>query len=283
MASSLSFSPETTAQDSRKTSRRTRRRREQQDSVAKSTTNLPSTPKNNKQTDDYSHEQSKEATTSSNIATNGSATFEEGEDFIPFAISDLSDDEPGPSRRRRTERSDERGRGLSERQATSNDLNEVPTPESVERKSKIPGSEREWDRGKEAVTDDKYGRNGHRRDHKRKYDEYDKGYSKQRQRLEVGSRKCPWVANLDLNRCLNVAEMWVEWYSFWGFFNNFFSYIRFHREVESFVDWISPSPVEDEVRGLIVTQVTQIVSATFPDAHVFPFGSYQTKLYLPMG
>lgn len=60
-------------------------------------------------------------------------------------------------------------------------------------------------------------------------------------------------------------------------------YVRFHREVESFVDWISPSLVEDEVRGLIVTQITQIISATFPDAHVSPFGSYQTKLYLPMG
>ena len=60
-------------------------------------------------------------------------------------------------------------------------------------------------------------------------------------------------------------------------------YFRFHREVESFVDWISPSPVEDEIRGLIVTQITQIISATFPDAQVFPFGSYQTKLYLPMG
>ena len=60
-------------------------------------------------------------------------------------------------------------------------------------------------------------------------------------------------------------------------------YVRFHREVESFVDWISPSPVEDEIRGLIVTQITQIISATFPDARVFPFGSYQTKLYLPMG
>jgi non-canonical poly(A) RNA polymerase PAPD5/7 len=66
-------------------------------------------------------------------------------------------------------------------------------------------------------------------------------------------------------------------------FSNNFLYFRFHREVESFVDWISPSPVEDEIRGLIVTQITQIISAKFPDAHVFPFGSYQTKLYLPMG
>ena len=68
-----------------------------------------------------------------------------------------------------------------------------------------------------------------------------------------------------------------------GGFSNNFCVFRFHREVESFVDWISPSPVEDEIRGLIVIHITQIISATFPDAHVYPFGSYKTKLYLPMG
>ena len=160
------------------------------------------------------------ATTSLNIVTNGSTAFEE--DFIPFVFSDPSDDKPGPSRRRRTDRTNERereteknsdgdditGRQLSERQAISNsDLNEVPTS-GVKGKSKMPVSEREWDREKEAVADDKYDRrNGHGRNRKRKYEEYDDGHSNQKQRMEVGSRKCPWVADLDLNRCTNVAEM----------------------------------------------------------------------------
>jgi non-canonical poly(A) RNA polymerase PAPD5/7 len=56
-----------------------------------------------------------------------------------------------------------------------------------------------------------------------------------------------------------------------------------HKEVESFVDWISPTPVEDEVRGLIVTHISKVVAATFSDAIVYPFGSFQTKLYLPLG
>jgi non-canonical poly(A) RNA polymerase PAPD5/7 len=56
-----------------------------------------------------------------------------------------------------------------------------------------------------------------------------------------------------------------------------------HKEVESFVDWISPTAVEDEVRGLIVSQIEKVVTSTFPDALVYPFGSYQTKLYLPLG
>ncbi|KAF8801831.1 hypothetical protein BYT27DRAFT_7261732 [Phlegmacium glaucopus] len=38
------------------------------------------------------------------------------------------------------------------------------------------------------------------------------------------------IGGLDLNRCSNVAEM-------------------LHLEVDSFVDWILPSPVEDEVRS----------------------------------
>lgn len=56
-----------------------------------------------------------------------------------------------------------------------------------------------------------------------------------------------------------------------------------HKEVESFVDWISPTPVEDEVRGLIVTYISKLVTSAFPDAVVYPFGSFQTKLYLPLG
>lgn len=162
------------------------------------------------------------ATTSSNIVTNGSTTFEEGEDFIPFAVLDPSDDKPGPSRRRRADRTNERERETEknsdrddatgrERQAISNrELNEVPTSDHVEGKSKMPVSEREWDRGKEVVADDKYDRrNGHGgRNRKRKHEEHDDGYSNQRQRVDVlGSRKCPWVADLDLYRCTNVAEM----------------------------------------------------------------------------
>ena len=161
-------------------------------------------------------------TTSLNIDTNGSTTF--GEDFIPFVISDPSDDDlkPGPSRRRRTNRENERehetekktdrddttSRQLSERQANSNsDLSQVPTSDRVNGKSKMPVSEREWDRGKDAADDKNDRRNGHGRSRKRKYEEYDDGYSNQKQRVEVGSRKCPWVADLDLNRCTNVAEM----------------------------------------------------------------------------
>jgi hypothetical protein len=58
---------------------------------------------------------------------------------------------------------------------------------------------------------------------------------------------------------------------------------RLHKEVEAFVNWISPTPVEDEVRGMIVTLVSKAVTSAFPDAQVLPFGSFGTKLYLPLG
>ena len=171
---------------------------------------------------------------------NGSTTFED--DFIPFdSISpDPSDDnQPGRSRRKRrrmdrinererereteihSDRDDTTGRQqLSERRqtiTTNSDLGKVPTTSDRDRVKKGKSKmlpEREWDRGKEAVVvadDDKYDKRngGNGKNRKRKHDD-DDGYSgsKQKQRVEVvGSRKCPWVANLDLNRCSNVAEM----------------------------------------------------------------------------
>ena len=58
---------------------------------------------------------------------------------------------------------------------------------------------------------------------------------------------------------------------------------RLNRDVEAFVHYISPTPEEDEVRSLIVAQISRAVRDKFPDAQVLPFGSYETKLYLPTG
>ena len=61
------------------------------------------------------------------------------------------------------------------------------------------------------------------------------------------------------------------------------NYRRLHREVEAFVKYISPTPVEDEVRSLVVGLISRAVTNAFRDARVLPFGSYETKLYLPLG
>lgn len=69
---------------------------------------------------------------------------------------------------------------------------------------------------------------------------------------------------MSLGRCNNVAEM-------------------LHNEVRAFTRWASPTPVEDETRGLVVQHISQAITDAFPDANVLPFGSYGTKLYLPSG
>ena len=56
-----------------------------------------------------------------------------------------------------------------------------------------------------------------------------------------------------------------------------------HSEVAAFVNYMSPSPVEDEIRSLVVALVTRAITSAFPDARILPFGSYETKLYLPNG
>lgn len=49
------------------------------------------------------------------------------------------------------------------------------------------------------------------------------------------------------------------------------------------MNYISPTPAEDEVRGLVVALITRAITTNFPDASVHAFGSYATKLYLPLG
>jgi len=56
-----------------------------------------------------------------------------------------------------------------------------------------------------------------------------------------------------------------------------------HKEVAAFTKWISPTPIEHEIRELTVSIISRAISLAFPDAKVMPFGSYETKLYLPSG
>ncbi|KAJ3807269.1 hypothetical protein F5876DRAFT_48398, partial [Lentinula aff. lateritia] len=109
--------------------------------------------------------------------------------------------------------------------------------------------EREWDRGK-------------RKDQDRERRRYDQPISASVR--SIGNRKLPWIDGLDLFGCHNVAEL-------------------LHKEVEAFTKWISPSPVEDEIRSLLVQQITSAITSRYLDADVYPFGSYATKLYLPTG
>ncbi|KAH0826966.1 hypothetical protein J3R83DRAFT_4625 [Lanmaoa asiatica] len=129
-------------------------------------------------------------------------------------------------------------------------------------RQKEKATEREWDKGKPPRMGDEEGRGM-----KRKYgsDEEDDRAHRRRQSFKpYDARKAPWVPQVDWDSCHNVAEM-------------------LHREVEAFVQYMSPTPVEDEIRGLVVQLVSNAITSAFPDARILPFGSYETKLYLPSG
>lgn len=58
---------------------------------------------------------------------------------------------------------------------------------------------------------------------------------------------------------------------------------RLHKEVEAFTKWMAPTPIEDEIRELTVQMISRAITTAFSGSKVFPFGSYETKLYLPSG
>jgi non-canonical poly(A) RNA polymerase PAPD5/7 len=59
--------------------------------------------------------------------------------------------------------------------------------------------------------------------------------------------------------------------------------VRLHREVEAFYDYLSPTDEEHKVREMIICTIERAIVASFPDAKLKPFGSFETRLYLPMG
>lgn len=138
---------------------------------------------------------------------------------------------------------------------------------------------REWDKGKGKSRD--YGAPGQ----KRKHDDIDfnDGYANKKQRTDAASRRAPWAVDVDWENCNNVAEMYVCVRASYTRLPMLTISNRLHKEVEAFVKYISPTPVEDEIRSLIVESVSRAVTETFPDAKVRAFGSYETKLYLPLG
>ncbi|KAI0053976.1 hypothetical protein FA95DRAFT_1529800 [Auriscalpium vulgare] len=173
-------------------------------------------------------------------------TFDQNTDFIPFDFADEPDEAEEPARPGDADALERRREnGKADRRERDGD--------SGKGKARVREPEPERDRGGD-------------RGRKRKSGEYDRddGYDNKKQRLDAASRKAPWVANVDWESSANVAEL-------------------LHRETEAFVQYVSPTQEEDEIRALIVDMISQAVSKNFPDAKVHPFGSFETKLYLPLG
>lgn len=96
------------------------------------------------------------------------------------------------------------------------------------------------------------------------------------------SRHAPWLADVHWTGCHNPSELCVYTTKYVDALIHH-TFASLHREIEAFTRYISPSPIEDEVRGLIVKLITRAVQRQFPDAKVMPFGSFETKLYMPSG
>jgi non-canonical poly(A) RNA polymerase PAPD5/7 len=156
----------------------------------------------------------------------------------------------------------------------------VPFVASSEDEEQAPV--REWDRnkGKSRASDRDHERDKEGSGKKRKYDLiFDEDDMVQQRRGTF--RKAPWVTAVDWESCKNVSDMCVLRY--FAISVIILCSHRLHREVEAFINYISPTPVEDEVRSLVVDLVSAAVTQAFPDAKVEAFGSFGTKLYLPLG
>ena len=81
---------------------------------------------------------------------------------------------------------------------------EEPEKDVVEDVRELATTSNDGDKGKGRARDDTPGR-------KRKHDEIDlnDGYANKKQRIDAASRRAPWAADVDWERCHNVAEMCV--------------------------------------------------------------------------
>jgi non-canonical poly(A) RNA polymerase PAPD5/7 len=123
------------------------------------------------------------------LPNDSSRPFEIGDEFIPFAVSDNEAEVP---------------------KTQDSHRNNV---EIIKEKPR----EREWDKGKREMHGDG-SRDGGSRGTKRTYemifdDEDLRDYRQRRQDFPT-SRKAPWVAKVDWDSCLNVAEMYALYFSF---------------------------------------------------------------------
>lgn len=99
---------------------------------------------------------------------------------------------------------------------------------------------------------------------KRKADEREDDGRSKKEREMARSRHTPWSADVEWNKCQNGAE-------------------ALHRELIAFDYWMTPTAAEHETRCMVIELISRAIKSQFRDAEVYPFGSQETKLYLPQG
>ncbi|SCV71317.1 BQ2448_2905 [Microbotryum intermedium] len=109
--------------------------------------------------------------------------------------------------------------------------------------------------------------------HKRKLDEYEQRRqddTSNLRRREKG-RTMPWCENpgVEWDKATNAIEITP--------------FRRLNLEAHAFIEYISPSPIEHELRIWTIELVRRTIQSMWPDADVECFGSVGTGLYLPGG
>ncbi|WVO14869.1 hypothetical protein L204_102508 [Cryptococcus depauperatus] len=90
------------------------------------------------------------------------------------------------------------------------------------------------------------------------------GPRNRKEEKRAAERHAPWTELVDFDRCRDPADLLTE-------------------EIHAFYHYVSPTRAEFEVRLFIIELITQVINKLWPDAEVFPFGSWLTQLYLPQG
>ncbi|KAK0529228.1 hypothetical protein OC835_004400 [Tilletia horrida] len=85
-----------------------------------------------------------------------------------------------------------------------------------------------------------------------------------KERQELYAASTPWSVEVDWDRCRNGAEM-------------------LHREIMAFDEWLMPTTAELECRDMVIALIRKAIQSKWSDADVRPFGSHNTRLYLPEG
>ncbi|KAL9932845.1 hypothetical protein V8E36_008100 [Tilletia maclaganii] len=85
-----------------------------------------------------------------------------------------------------------------------------------------------------------------------------------KEKQELYAASTPWSVEVDWDRCRNGAEM-------------------LHREIMAFDEWLMPTKAEIECRDMVIALIAKAIRSKWADADVRPFGSHNTRLYLPEG
>ncbi|KAF9122014.1 hypothetical protein BGW39_010092 [Mortierella sp. 14UC] len=73
---------------------------------------------------------------------------------------------------------------------------------------------------------------------------------------------CPWMGHRQYSKLPSVPIMLTQ-------------------ELKDFVDYLSPTPEEHQVRKYVIQWIAKTVTELWPESEVHVFGSYDTRLYLP--